>query len=391
MIPAVLARLALAATLILPVFLMHGRAVAEILIGLVDLCFLARCALAHDWTWLASRWVRVGAIWWGWLVVCSIPAISGGNAGNLIQAAAIGRFLVFVAALEHDVLKPAAARLWMRWVVMATALYIGLQSLLQFATGHDLQGYPRGADGELTGPFEHPRAAAPLSRLLFPAVLATGNLKLVLPLIIAATGIVVLIGQRMPLLLTLLGLVLTGLLLPRLRAAMLAAIVTGGVLLGASIVISPPTFHRLVVKFSAQMEDFPDSDYGRIAGRAIAITVAHPIFGQGFDAYRRVCGDPVYGDGADVCNLHPHNHYLEAATESGIPGLVLFSGLILAWLAPLARGLWRNPTPLRVGLFVAAFIQEWPIASTSGFTAIEIGGFFFLLLGFGLAEARAAA
>ena len=384
-----LARLALAATLILPAFLMHGRAVAEILIGLIDLCFLARCALARDWTWLGSGWVRVAAIWWGWLVICSIPWISGGNGGNLIQAIAMGRFLVFVAALEHDVLKPATARLWMQRVVMATALYIGGQSLLQFVTGHDLQGFPRSADGALTGPFEHPRAAAPFSRLLFPAILAIGNLRLVLPLIIAATGIVVLIGQRMPLLLTLLGLILTGLLLPRLRTAMLAAIVTSGVLLGASAVISPPTFHRLVIKFSAQMEDFPDSDYGRIAGRAIAITAAHPIFGQGFDAYRRVCGDPVYGDAAGVCNIHPHNHYLEAATESGIPGMLLFCGLIIAWLVPLARGLWHNPTPLRVGLFVAAFIQEWPIASTSGFTAIEIGGFFFLLLGFGLAEARA--
>ena len=90
------------------------------------------------------------------------------------------------------------------------------------------------------------------------------------------------------------------------------------------------------------------------------------------------------------CNIHPHNHYLEAATEAGLPGLVLFSALVLAWWAALLRGLGRDPDPLRVGLFVTALISEWPIASAGNFTSIELSGFFFLLLGYGLAEARSS-
>ncbi len=392
-----LGRLALAATLVLPVFLMHGRAVAEVVIGVIDFCFLARCLLAGEWAgesagewdWLRTAWVKLAAIWWGWLILCSLPSISGGGTGPLIQAVGLARFLVLVAALENDVLRPAFARRWMARAVMAAALYIGLQSLLQFATGHNLQGFPRGADGELTGPFQNPRAAAPLSRLMFPAILAGGGVAPVLGLAVLATGTMVLIGQRMPLLLTMFGLVLTGFLLPRMRLAMLGALVAGGLLLGASAVVAPQSFYRLVTKFSTQIENFADSEYGRIATRAIDITRAHPVFGQGFDAYRRTCADPVYGL-PNACNIHPHNHYLEAATESGIPGLLLFSALIVAWLRPLARGLRRDPNPLRVGLFVTAFISEWPIASSNSFTSIELGGFFFVLLGYGLAEARAA-
>ena len=88
-----------------------------------------------------------------------------------------------------------------------------------------------------------------------------------------------------------------------------------------------------------------------------------------------------------MCVTHPHNHYLQALTDGGVPGLVLFCGLVGVWLAQLARGLWRDPEPLRVGLFVAALIQEWPVASTSPLVSLPIGGWFFLLLGLGLALA----
>jgi len=211
----------------------------------------------------------------------------------------------------------------------------------------------------------------------------------------------VLIGQRMPLLLTFLGLFVTALLLPRLRGVVLFSLIAAGLLLAVAPSVSPPTFNRLVTKFSSQMQHFPDSPYGQIAARAVAIGSAHPMLGAGFDAFRRLCDDPAYfqgwpkdgvvgdGGGAAICVQHPHNHYLQAFTESGIPGLLLFSALVLAWLRGIGRGLWRDPDPLRVGLFVAALIQEWPIASTSAFSSMPLSGWFFLMLGLGLAETRA--
>jgi hypothetical protein len=41
-----------------------------------------------------------------------------------------------------------------------------------------------------------------------------------------------------------------------------------------------------------------------------------------------------------------------------------------------------------VGLFAAALIQLWPIASTTGFITLPVAGWSFLLLGWGMAEAR---
>ena len=399
-------RSSLAATLILPLLFMHARGIAEGVIALIDLAFLLRCALTNDWSWLRSTWVRVGAAWWLWLTICSIPGIGVGGTNSFVQALVQFRFLLFVAALETTILAAPTARKWLQYVLAASALYIAAQTWLQFATGKNLGGYPRLGGGELTGPFMHPRAAAPLSRLLFPTMLpvldrliAQGKRLAPLLLAIAGIGTIVLIGQRMPLLLTVFGLVITAYLLPRLRPPLVIAMAAGAILLAATPIVSPPTFNRLVTLFSSQMAQFANIDYGQMAIRAVVITADHPLMGLGYDGFRNACPDPQYfrgwtaafpdGGAAASCNIHPHNHYLEAATNAGIPGLILFSTLIFLWLRRLATDLGADP--LRVGLFVSALIQEWPIAAHSGYSAVEIAGFFFLIVGYGLALSRAAA
>jgi O-antigen ligase len=155
-----------------------------------------------------------------------------------------------------------------------------------------------------------------------------------------------------------------------------------------------------VLKFTDQMDHFATSQYGQLYARALEIGEQHPVTGRGFDGFRSGCTMPRYfrasfdgrqpdGGGARICAQHPHNFFAQALDEGGFPGLALFAALAVAWLAPLGRGLWRNPQPLRVGLFASILIQLWPFASTSAFTSMPMGGWFFLLLGWGLAEARA--
>ena len=70
------------AVLALPIFLLHGRGIADALIAVVAALFLARSAAVRDWTWLLRGWVVTAAAWWGWLLLCS--ALAG--AGSLLQA-----------------------------------------------------------------------------------------------------------------------------------------------------------------------------------------------------------------------------------------------------------------------------------------------------------------
>jgi hypothetical protein len=407
----VIERIALVAMLLVTPSLLNARALADVLFSVTAILFLIHSSRSRQWGWLRQGWVPVAGAWWIWEMVCSLPLPPPfhGSWPNLVQAAAMVRFFVFAAALEHWLLRDPRPRLWLRWVVQAVAAYIGIQCLYQYATGRDFYGFGRWADGELTGPFYKPRAGPELVRILFPAMLPPvmaliTQTSLILRaggVVLAALGItiMVLIGQRMPVLLTGLGLIVSALLLPRLRLVAMAAILVGGLVIAASPVIAPQTYYRLVEKFSRQMDHFQVSPYGYLLRRADEITEQHPILGRGFNGFRVGCPDPRYfvgwthkpgdnGGGAIICKQHPHNFYTQASTDGGYPGLVLFSLMVLAWLRDMGRGLWRNPDAVRVGLLAAALIHLWPIASTSAFTSLPVSGYFFVVLGWGLAETR---
>lgn len=410
--PVLLDRAALLAVLLTPLMLLHAHSVADGLIAVADVCFLLRSALLADWTWLRPLWMRLSLLWWGWLIICSmpLPALGLGESGwgGFAQAAAVLRFVVLLAVMRH-VLRTHAARRWFGAIIAAAAAWIAAQSLLQYATGRNLWGDPWGGDGELTGPFRKPRAGPPLARILFPALVPPAAALLARPglapkagaygLLLGGIVVMVLIGQRMPLMLAGLGMVVCGRLLRQLRPAVLAAGVVGLALVAGSVAFSPPTYHRLVVKFTVQMDQFASSHYGELYTRAWEIGRQHPLTGRGVNGFRTGCPMPRYfvptldgrvpdGGGTAICASHPHNFYMEALDQGGFPGLVLFALAALGWLAATGRGLIRHPDPLRVGLFASVFVQLWPLASTSGFISMPMGGWLFVMLGWGLAEAR---
>ena len=382
-------RAALLASLALPVAMLHGRALTEALMGVLIGLFLLRSAVRREWRWLRTPWLAIGLLWWGWLLACSLPFWPGRTADSLAQALVAGRYLLLVAALQHFVLRPATARCWLLHLLDAISVYIAAHLLVQAAFGISLYGQPRWDKGELTGPFDRPRAAPPLSRLLLavlPRRVALLPAWAGVALTAGGIGVVALTGQRMPLFLLLFGLLVCGLMLPALRRKLLVALLAGTVLVAGAAALSPPVAERLAL-FSIQLRDFPASDYGRIAAHASGLVAEHPFTGLGARGFRHACesASPPRG-----CAQHPHNHYLEAAVDAGLPGLVLFSALVVAWLAALARGLHQHPDALRTGLFAAVLVQEWPLSSMSNFGAIEFA-LPIVLLALGLAEADASA
>ncbi len=403
-------RIALGAVLALPPVLLVGRTPADVLLSLVALLFLVSRVVtatgAARWSWALRPWHALALLLWAWQLGVSVAL---GNGHQIVEAAVLIRLFVFIAALEAWVLADPRARRWLGWVVLATALWVGVECWQQYLTGTNVFGVPRWADGSLTGPMHDPRAGPTFLLLAFPAFLpvlapllasravparVAGGAGLVLML-----GTQVLIGQRMPVVLMLFGLCVAAVLLPRLRMPVAVAAAAGAVLAALTPILSPPTYAKLVVHFYQQMDHFLATQYAQLFERATAMVAAHPWTGLGYDGFRDHCMDRIYWhnlpwvavvDPASPlgCNIHPHNYYLQVATGAGLPGLGLFVLLGIAWLWRLGRG--AGAAPRRVGLFAVAAIVLWPIASTTSLFTLPNAGWVFLMIGWGLAEARAA-
>ena len=404
-------RIALAATLTLPLALLHARALAEILIAAIDILFLLRTALTRNTAWLRQSFTLAAIAWWLWLSLCSAL-----GTGGLLMALLAIRLPVLALALSEWVLagptERDSARRHVAWAMLAaSAAWIALQSWEQYLLGTNLFGIPRYPDGALTGPFNKPRAGPAYILLFFPALLpAIASLArrpnlapraAGVALAIAAALTMVMIGQRMPTALMVLGLAAAALLVPGLRVAALCAVLAGAALLAALPWASPAAAAKLIAQTTTQMAHFPQSDYGQIFTRAITSAELHPWLGLGFDGFRRGCADPhamhgiawlgipdAHGNGGlAACNLHPHNYYLEALDNAGLPGLALFIAMVAAAVARL----WRNKAaPAGAGMLVGALVALWPVASTSAFTSMPNGGWVFLVLGVGFSGRQAS-
>ena len=399
---------AVAMTLLLPLFLFYGRAVADALLSGVALLFLARCLLAGAWGWTRRPWVWLAAAFW---LLTLAASLAEGSTHSALEALVLVRLPLFCAALESWVLEGARERRWLGWVATALALWIVLECWQQHLFGTNVLGDPRWSDGALTGPFTKPRAGGVLLMLAFPGLVAPvltllgrGRVALGLALLLLAVLTMILIGQRMPSLLLLLGLAATALIVPRFRRPALVAGAVATVALVALPMVSAPTYAKLVVKFTQQMAHFATSPYGQLYVRAAVMTAAHPWLGLGFDGFRDHCPEPAYfhalpalgipdagNGGAAACNLHPHNYYLQAATSAGVPGLLLFAGLVALWLRRMARALAPRGDPQQAMLLVAACVVFWPAASTSSLFTLDTAGWVFLLTGWGLAASLRAA
>jgi O-antigen ligase len=401
-------RAAVIATALLPLLLIHVRGVAEGVFAALAFGFVLRCALRRDWTAFRQAWVMAAMAYWAWLVFATLLAAP--DLQRVASALTWGRLPLAVLALSAWVLAEERARRWLFYGTGIALLWVVLEVWLQLLVGRGLRGFRRWPAGELPGPFTRPRAGPFLVMGMWALLIGTAGGWLASAevrrraagwaLLAFALATMVFVGQRIPLVFSVFGLLIAAALLPTLRLPAVAAIITGAAALGLSSVVAPDAFHRLVIQFSSQLARFPESHYGQILARGLEMARQHPLIGLGEAGFQVNCHNPAYhvgweagsdGGGAGMCVTHAHNHYLQALTDSGFPGMLIFAVIAVLLLLAAGRGLLRDPKPLRVGLFVATFLPLWPVASSYSFTSLPMAGVWMVMAGWALAEARAAA
>ncbi len=395
---------AVAATLLLPLPLFYARAIADGLLTIVAVLFLANRWALRDRSWLQSTHIQLALAFWVWLVFCTVIA---GTSHAVGEAVAAIRLFLFAAALESWVLADARQRRHMGYAILAAAVWTIIETWQQYFFGTNIFGDPRWGSGVLTGPFQRARDGATLQMLYFVSFLPPAMYLLDRPgiyrrlagalLLIATVLTMAVIGQRMPMLLVIFGLCLTGLVVRRFRWPIAIALIVLVAAVAAARVVSPVTYDTLVVEFLHRMEHFWSTPYALLYQRAVVMVQAHPWLGLGFDGFRDNCNDPRYfkpvtwlpvtdiGDSVG-CTIHPHNYWLQIATSTGLPGLALFAVLCTVWLVRIGRGVFSGGRSIQIALFVTLCTAFWPIASTTALFTVPNAGWLFLLIGWGLAE-----
>lgn len=416
---------------VLPLTLTHFRVLAE-----VDLDILGGLLLVHSflgahqdrWNWVRQPWFLAVLAWWGWQIVCTVCALvqmPQGGGGALVQALVAVRFPLAAAALGHWVLVDPVWRRRILYITFGCAGYIAAQMVFQAIFGINFFGQPRYMDGTLTGPYCHPRSAAPLSRLVLPILMVIVTCCGSNPVwhfaprhrslwrwvprwpvlcqvlcqggaVLSVAALMVLAGQRMPFLLVMLGLALCAFFYCPMRLTALLGFILTPCMIMLARIVSPASFHHLVTLTRHQLSHFSASPYGEIYERAMLMASVRPIHGYGYDGYRHYCVRsatlPVPGwlhvpppdnPGFFICVQHPHNLYLQALVNGGLPGLCFFTVLVVLSL----RAIWpsRPGHALPIGLFAAVFVQYWPLTSSSDFLNLPLGGWGFLLFALALA------
>jgi O-antigen ligase len=380
-------RLARAAALAIPFLLIHAPSAAEAVIGGLAVGLLLRMALLRDATALRAPWMLAALAYWAWIVAAT--AVAGAGWERVGAAIVWLRFPLAALALGTWVLAEARARRWMLASAGAALAWVVLEVWVQLAFGRSLSGREPHPGGILTGPFGWARAGPYLALALWPPLLVAmawaiarrrAWLALLLPAAVVAS--VVVIGQRMPVLQVLFGLGLGALALPALRRPALLAGLAAAALLAASPILAPEAFRRLVVE--GLVEGSAIAAYRVVWDEGFAVAAAAPWSGFGFDGLQAGCA----ALGIANCPSHPHNVYLEAAVEGGLPALLLFVAMGGALLAAVAPPLLRGGGAEGLGLVIALVIAATAVTALKSGSALHQAGHLALIAGWALAAAR---
>ncbi len=299
-------------------------------------------------------------------------------------------------------------------------LSLAFDIIIQYFVGYDLFGFKSSEMGN-TGFFGDEKIAGSFLQkfsfigffyiYLFFKNFKFKSLYLIIVYLIYSMSILF-AGNKVPLLLFILGTVIGIILVKNLRAILLSGLISFSILFLAVINIDESYKNYVgfineifyVKSIEKKKEETSKSDvkinksgelfylegsgHGRIFKASLETWKRSPIFGSGLKSFRLTCwrimnerGDIKFG-----CSNHPHNYYLQILTEGGLVGLgllIVFLGLLLKKSYTFLKNNYRTQTVnylFFTAIFIEFFIEIWPLKSTGGFFSTWTSSSFWLLI-----------
>lgn len=303
-----------------------------------------------------------------------------------------------------------------------SGLFVSLDVILQFFSGKDIFGF-EATERRLTGPFNDEAIAGSFIQRFFIFILFSilifykikNQIHLNIFLIFILTiGIFSLIfaGNRVPLILFLLSLLIMFFYIKNLRKILISAflILTIGLF---TIINFSSESHSHYTGFAIKSSQIVNYLKKRISGEKITIDNVYikeinygvltwqenKYFGGGIKSFRWHCSKidkskvPSYfkKDKGIVqianCNNHPHNYYLEIASELGLVGVFIILTLLALILVRCVKTLHFSNEKDEKKYFLLPFflmfiLEFFPFKTTGSFFSTTNANFIFLILPF---------
>ena len=289
------------------------------------------------------------------------------------------------------------------------SLFVSFDIIFQFFTGKDIFGFEP-IKPKYSGPFgDELIAGSYLQRFslfaffLIPLYYSkdlSRYLKFLIPIFFVIFFIaIILSGNRMPMILFLFSIFLIMIFQKQSRKYLLSFIVTFSliflIIMNQSVTVKN-NFNAFYSQISGTVEILINKDfyskkappYFKEFETFYDTWKMHKYIGGGIKNFRYYCHhrENIDKNSNFICNMHPHNYYLEILTETGIIGFILISLFFLLVLHQtfikkyFIRSVLKNNNIIIPFIFL--FITEiFPIKSTGSFFTTLNATYLFLIIG----------
>ena len=323
--------------IIIPIFLITGPAIPDILLSLIAFYFLIKSVTKKLWVYYKNPIV------FGFLFFCiygvirsflsEIPFESLTNEGSVF----FFRYIFFAMGFWYLLDKNPHLSKCLLNILVLCILIVGFDGVFQYLFGVNIFGYEKYNNYRLTGLFsDEPiigRYIAYLSlftfALIFQNYKETGKMILLsISFLVMCELIVLLSGERTPFFYTSLFLILIILFLPNYKVYRISGIVIIILLIVGIFQFNPNAKVRMVDMTIAQINEsqipyLPYTSSHEVHYiSSLKMFSNNPFFGIGTNTFRFQCNKPDYSVNFNSCATHPHNYYIQALAELGIVGFL---------------------------------------------------------------------